>query len=205
MTSKEKILQAVKAAQPEATALPPAIDQPIIYDDPAAKFMETATTGGSAALEATDRKAVREHIVDVYLPELRKKWQLENTLRIVSTLAEMEGLAEQLLPSEPLDPHSYQNVAVAILYADFGVAENSALWVPEQTIRVLPFICQHLILLVNRNDILSNMHQAYARMGLGDDPFGAFIAGPSKTADIEQSLVLGAHGPRSLGVYLVMD
>ncbi|HXB07491.1 MAG TPA: LUD domain-containing protein, partial [Puia sp.] len=35
--------------------------------------------------------------------------------------------------------------------------------------------------------------------------FATFIAGPSKTADIEQSLVLGAHGPRSLTVFLLDD
>ena len=35
------------------------------------------------------------------------------------------------------------------------------------------------------------------------DDYGIFIAGPSKTADIEQSLVIGAHGARSMTVFLM--
>jgi L-lactate dehydrogenase complex protein LldG len=47
------------------------------------------------------------------------------------------------------------------------------------------------------------MHDAYKRIGLAPYTYGAFIAGPSKTADIEQSLVLGAHGPKSMTVFIL--
>jgi L-lactate dehydrogenase complex protein LldG len=47
------------------------------------------------------------------------------------------------------------------------------------------------------------MHQAYDALTFGRAEFGTFIAGPSKTADIEQSLVIGAHGPRSLTVFCI--
>jgi len=49
------------------------------------------------------------------------------------------------------------------------------------------------------------MHHAYDRIGDADYGFGLFLAGPSKTADIEQSLVLGAHGSRSMTVFLVEE
>lgn len=53
------------------------------------------------------------------------------------------------------------------------------------------------------------MHQAYERLaGLGTNErtnYGTFIAGPSKTADIEQSLVISAQGPRSLDVLIVKN
>jgi L-lactate dehydrogenase complex protein LldG len=87
-------------------------------------------------------------------------------------------------------PHEMENVELAILQAEFGVAENSALWVTEKQMgtRVLPFICQHLALVVKSADIVPDMHAAYLRTQGSDHGFAAFIAGPSKTADIEQSL-----------------
>jgi L-lactate dehydrogenase complex protein LldG len=103
------------------------------------------------------------------------------------------------------DPHVLNNVDVAIIHAQVGVAENAANWVTDKEVdhRALPFIAQHLIIVLKKNDLVSTMHQAYQKINMKDIGFGVFIAGPSKTADIEQSLVVGAHGPRSLTVFVV--
>lgn len=93
-------------------------------------------------------------------------------------------------------------VDLAVLEGVFGVAENGAVWVPEAAMlhRALPFITQHLVLLLDKTALVQTMHEAYARIDRSALSYGVFIAGPSKTADIEQSLVIGAHGARSLTV-----
>jgi L-lactate dehydrogenase complex protein LldG len=109
-------------------------------------------------------------------------------------------------------PHALAEVDVAILPGEFGVAENAAIWVTDRNVplRVIYFLCQHLVLVVPSGEIVDNMHAAYERLthqdvgaAFAQPMFGAFISGPSKTADIEQSLVIGAHGPRSLTVFLL--
>ena len=123
--------------------------------------------------------------------------------RIISTIKEFEPFSAFYHVHE--SPHLLENVEVAIIQAQFGVAENGAVWVTDELLpaRILPFICQHLVAIVNRNDLVASMHNAYDIIGNSGYGFGAFIAGPSKTADIEQSLVLGAHGPKTMTVFLV--
>ncbi len=98
----------------------------------------------------------------------------------------------------------WNKIDVAILEGEFGVAENGAIWVEKFAFRALPFITQHLVLLLRSSNIISNLHEAYAELAeFGMPDFGVFISGPSKTADIEQSLVYGAHGPKTLTVVLI--
>jgi L-lactate dehydrogenase complex protein LldG len=56
---------------------------------------------------------------------------------------------------------------------------------------------------ISAERIVPTLHEAYEIIGTGDYGFGAFIGGPSKTADIEQALVLGAHGPLSMTVFIL--
>jgi L-lactate dehydrogenase complex protein LldG len=85
-----------------------------------------------------------------------------------------------------------------------AVAENGAIWINNTCFphRIIPFITEHLILKVNAANLVPTMHEAYQQIGFNDISYGVFIAGPSKTADIEQSLVIGAHGPKALTVII---
>jgi L-lactate dehydrogenase complex protein LldG len=104
------------------------------------------------------------------------------------------------------DAHLLETVDFAVLPGEFAVAENAAVWVNVENVRhrAIYFISQHVALVVPASQVVNNMHEAYQRLQFtADTSYGVFISGPSKTADIEQSLVIGAHGARSQIVFLV--
>lgn len=104
------------------------------------------------------------------------------------------------------DAKNYKDTKVVIFKAQVGVAENGAVWVDDQMIqglRILPFIVEHTIVILKQTSIVPTMHHAYQKIGNTETGFGTFLAGPSKTGDIEQNLVIGAHGALSHLVVLV--
>ncbi|MFM2359673.1 MAG: L-lactate utilization protein LutC [Bacteroidota bacterium] len=88
------------------------------------------------------------------------------------------------------------NIDTAIIKGETAVAENGAIWISENNIghRLLPFTCKQLVLIVEEKNIVHNLQEAYEIINMENEGYGIFISGPSKTADIEQSLVIGAHG-----------
>jgi len=90
------------------------------------------------------------------------------------------------------------------IQGEFLVAENGAIWI-EPTAdmeRSSIFLAEHLVIEVPKSELVNNMHEAYQRLKGCNFSYGTFISGPSKTADIEQSLVIGAQGPKSCMVVL---
>ena len=105
-----------------------------------------------------------------------------------------KSVIDLLQNSNENDP---DKVDMVVIRGQLGVAENGAVWIDEHDmqIRKLPFLTSHLVLVLEKAKIFPDMHEAYKQVDLERSGFGVFIAGPSKTADIEQSLVIGAHGP----------
>lgn len=101
-------------------------------------------------------------------------------------------------------PHDCKDLDILLIKAELAVIENGAIWVTEPLDfpRSALFLTQHLIVVVNSNTMVNDMHEAYTKIKSISSNFGVFISGPSKTADVEQCLVIGAHGPRSLTILM---
>ncbi len=167
----------------------------ITYPDRMKHFSETLRSVGGTCIEVGNHDELRE--------ELKKLEPLTTAKKVYSA---MPDAAPSTFDMEQVaDPHDLEDVDVAIVRGDFAVAENGAVWLTDAQLkhRAILFITQHLVLVVPRDQIVDNMHQAYERLRFDGPGYGLFLSGPSKTADIEQSLVIGAHGPRSLTVYLL--
>ena len=193
MSSRDKILGAIAKSQPPLTALPSIDFLNVPGTDLVEKFISTLTTIGGKVIRVKHPQEIDDYIKATIAPGQR----------VISPIPEYAGLAGLIHESTP--PHTLQNAELGIIAAHFGVAENGALWVTEELLgqRVLPFICQHLAVILPVKHLVATMHEAYEWVGDEYYGFGTFIAGPSKTADIEQSLVLGAHGSRSMTVFLM--
>lgn len=91
-----------------------------------------------------------------------------------------------------------------VVKGEFGVAENGCVFLSEPTEcrRLDYFVHEALVIVLDRKELVANMHDAYDRLGESAIHYGIFISGPSKTADIEQALVFGAHGAREVGILL---
>jgi len=194
MSSREKILTAVQKNQPLKVEMPVLNFASRASVDLKEQFIKTLTEIGGSVYEANDWKEVA----------LQIKSAFPKPARIVNTVSDLIPEFE-ILTTPTTQAHDFSNVNVSIIQGEFGVAENGAIWLTDTNMgdQVLPYISEHLILIIKSHQIVPTLHEAYERIGTSVYTLGTFLAGPSKTADIEQSLVLGAHGSKSLIVFLI--
>ena len=193
MSSRDKIISALKSNQPDKVELPAIVNFEQSEKDVVKKFSDTLKFIGGNVVEVSSYSDVINYVKETFT----------EAKRVLSSIKELESIAE--VKDIYDDPHSLENVDLTVLKVHFGVAENGAVWITDDQLsaRALPFISEYLAVVLEKEKIVATMHDAYDRIANANYGFGAFIAGPSKTSDIEQSLVLGAHGPKGMTVFLI--
>ncbi|MBS5551972.1 MAG: LUD domain-containing protein [Bacteroides sp.] len=202
MSSREDILQSIRSntqmryEKPDYTSLEV---EAVTYSNLVEHFSEMVDMVGGRAFLLGDLK-IDDVVTRRYSPR-----------RVASTMTEVEvgGVMQKLNcvtfnPDEVASTAELDGTDVAIVKGCIGVCENGAVWIQQDLEqRAIYFMAEALVILLDHRDLVNNMHEAYKRIDTGEYGYGVFISGPSKTADIEQALVLGAHGACDVMVLII--
>ena len=189
---RQKILDNLRHNVRETYGKPDLSFAKLEYPDPVAEFIHTATTAaGASVIEMKDGDDINELI--------RRAYPHAKTIA-----SNVEGVKADRNPDTVETPQQLDGTDVSVVRGTIGCAENACVWIPQtMKERAVCFICEYLVIIVDRKNIVSNMHEAYSRIEMPEMGFGAFISGPSKTADIEQALVYGAQS--FCGVTIIIE
>ncbi len=194
MDSRARVLDALRTASAPAAPAPDLSQVGVRWEDPLARLADAVAAVAGRLVRVPDRAGLAAAAAAL-ASEL-------GVSRVGSAVPEVPG--NVALPAIA-DPHELEGLGLAVLPGALAVAENGAVWVPGDAFRPRAafVVAEHLALVVAAKDVVHDMHEAYRRISFPGAGFGTFIAGPSKTADIEQALVIGAHGARSCTLFLV--
>lgn len=204
MSSREDILQnirrntRVRYERPDLTELE---QNALAYEDKVAQFCAIMKQMGGEAVVLTPEDDLNEVIKSRY-PEAQR---IASNVKEVAAGGKIQLVAcATFRPDDVASPAELDGTDLAIVDGRIGVCENGAVWLQQDVEqRAVYFISEALVILLDRKNLVNNMHEAYKRIDTGEYGYGVFVSGPSKTADIEQALVMGAHGPRSVTVVLL--
>ncbi len=213
--AREQILQSIRNSLRRTDALEPSIEQmleerlarhalhlqPAVEGDLIERFM--------AKLEAVSATAVRVGALGDVPPavaEYLRKQQAPKKLvmapdPVFASVPWPDSLAIERRAATRDDQ-------VALTGAFAGVAETGSLVLlsSPQSPTSLNFLPDVHIVMLRQERIVRHIEDVWARLRaeLAEMPRTVnFITGPSRTADIEQTIQLGAHGPRNLHVIIV--
>ncbi|HBK31535.1 MAG TPA: hypothetical protein DDZ96_08140 [Porphyromonadaceae bacterium] len=193
MSSKLSILENIRKNIDEQYEMPD-LDAfvPTAYADKLSQFIDISKGVGGHARVLEGGEDLNAVISGLY-PEAKT---------IASNLPEVT--VATFNPDERDDAHTLIGIDLGVVKGEFGVAENGCVWIPQNVkYKALYFISEYLVIILDKHRIVNTMHEAYNQIDMHGKGFGVFISGPSKTADIEQALVVGAHGPKGVTVLLV--
>lgn len=190
--NKEDLFKKLRANTHEQYDKPDMDIDGIIYPDTYKQFVEMSKTVGGKVVEVKKDDDLNP-VIKVAYPDAKV---------FASNLPYINIATKN--PDTVTEAKDLDGTDVGIIEGKIGVAENGCIWIPQtMKEKAVCFISEYLVIILDKENIVNNMHEAYKRIEF--DPaynFGTFISGPSKTADIEQALVMGAQAARGVTVII---
>jgi L-lactate dehydrogenase complex protein LldG len=215
MSERDAILADLRAARPAGGA--PPLDYAVLDEkrwEPAERLarLRKAMTGAHAEfLEAGPADwpgAVLDFVRQEGLPNLLYgPGTAEGAALAQAWPAQGPRLVPYDQPVESFKPALFEEMAAGFTTTLGGIAETGGLLLapgPREP-RLLSLVPPIHIALLRAERIFDTLHRAVRELGWSTAPpaNALVISGPSKTADIEQTLAYGVHGPKRLVVVLV--
>ena len=168
MSSREKIFHSVRKNTPEGEKpIPDLSELGMFFDSPIDQFIDSVPIVGGKCSRVNDLNELRA--------EVRKLSIVQDAKHICCLIPDLVDSSIDLEEYE--NAHDLESLDVTIAAGEFGVAENGAIWITDFGIkhRSCLFIPQHLILVIQSDQIINHMHQAYERIQFEPNRFGVFI------------------------------
>jgi L-lactate dehydrogenase complex protein LldG len=188
---KEELFDKLRRNTREQFDMPDLTVNAIKYPDTLKQFIEMSQTVGGKVKCIKKEDDVNKIIRELY-PDAKV------------FASNVPGIEADLNPDTVAEAKDLNGTDVGILQGELGVAENGCIWVPQtMKEKAICFISEELVILLDKKNIVDNMHEGYKRIRVPELGYGCWISGPSKTADIEQALVMGAQAARGVTVLLI--
>ncbi len=220
--TRETILLRLRALLDEAPPLPSAVPAFPMSGDPAAAFRREAERVTTRVIEGRSLEAALSLVLEE-TKQTRLHWQGVDMLTrhgiayapvelpssptlLVSKHPQGQVVFPLELETEPYSRSAVAEVQVSVGSAVYGVAETGTIveTVESGWGRVLPILAPCHVTLLSRSRLLENHAELFRTLDLNSGGSARLLmTGPSRTADIEKTLILGVHGPGRLFVVLL--
>ena len=122
--------------------------------------------------------------------------------------AELSGARVVELNSEEWSSRtsSYLGEGATVVHASLAIAETGSVALRSiESPSANSYLCDHLVVCVKKDTVVPYINDGLVKLATNSSRALHLMTGPSRTADVEQTIQIGAHGPRQLTIVLYGD